>query len=67
MGDFIDILSSLENERRQLIESVADWTWENYTKKHVEVWNYILGNEDGIYQNQHMYEDGIFSVLRLNS
>ena len=32
----------------------------------MEVWNYLLGIEDDIYKNQHMYEDGIFSVLRLN-
>lgn len=60
--DFIDVLSELEMKKRKITEAVSDWTWGNYTAKHIEVWRYILGAGD-VYQNKHKYEDGIFSVL----
>ncbi len=66
-GDFKEVLLNLQQKRYRLVKSVEDWTWENYVKKHIEVWNYLLGNEESIYKNQHLYEDGIFSVLKYNS
>ena len=65
--DFIDILLKLQNDRKKIVRSVEDWTWKNFADKHIEVWNYLLGNEENIYKNQHMYEDGIFSVMRYNA
>lgn len=65
IDDFIYVLSRLELERRKITGAVSDWTWENYTKKHIEVWNYILGQEESIYDSQHRYEDGINSVFRI--
>lgn len=65
IADFIDILSKLEMEKRKITDAVADWTWENYTAKHIEVWKYILGIDEDIYANKHKYEDGIFSVLNI--
>ena len=66
IADFKKVLLMLQDKRKKIVQSVENWTWKNYVDKHLEVWNYLLGNEDGIYKNQHMYEDGIFSVLRLN-
>lgn len=65
--DFKEVLFMLQEKRQKIVQSVDSLTWENYVNKHLEVWNYLLGNEDGIYKNQHMYEDGIFSVLRMNA
>lgn len=65
--DFIEVLLNLQQKRCRLVKSVEEWTWGNYVNKHIEVWNYLLGNEENIYKNQHLYEDGIFSVLRYNS
>lgn len=65
--EFIDVLLRLQEKRKKIVKSVDAWTWKNYVDKHLEVWNYLLGNEEKIYRNQHMYEDGIFSVLRLNA
>ncbi|RKI88655.1 glycosyltransferase family 1 protein [Parablautia intestinalis] len=65
IADFIDVLSKLEMERYKTVSAVTNWTWENYTKKHIEVWKYIIGQEEGIYDNQHKYEDGINSVYRI--
>lgn len=65
--EFIDVLLRLQEKREKRVKSVETWTWKNFTDKHLEVWNYLLGNEDGLFKNQHMYEDGIFSVLRLEA
>ena len=65
--DFRDVLLSLQRKRERIVNSVSTWTWKNYVNKHLEVWNYLLGNEENIYKNQHMYEDGIFSVLRYDA
>ena len=64
--DFIDALHDLEVKRSRITNSVSDWTWESYTEKHIEVWKYLLGEED-VYRNQHRYEDGICSVMRLEN
>jgi hypothetical protein len=66
LSDFITVLLELQEKRKRTVGSVSAWTWDNYVSKHLEIWNYLLGNEDGIYKNQHMYEDGIFSVLKYN-
>lgn len=66
IADFKKVLLMLQDKRKKIVQSVENWTWKNYVDKHLEVWNYLLGIEDDIYKNQHMYEDGIFSVLRLN-
>lgn len=62
--EFIDVLLKLQEKREKRIKSVETWTWKNFTDKHLEVWNYLAGNEQDLFKNQHMYEDGIFSVLR---
>lgn len=67
LDDFADVLLRLQEKRKKIVESVKEWTWGNYVDKHLEVWNYLLGNEEGIYKNQHKYEDGIFSVLRFDA
>lgn len=67
LDDFADVLLQLQEKRRKTVESVRDWTWGNYVDKHLELWNYLLGNEEEIYKNQHKYEDGIFSVLKFNA
>lgn len=65
--DFVDTLLELQSAREKTVRSVEEWTWRNFADKHIEVWNYLLGNEENIYRNQHRYEDGIFSVMRYNA
>ena len=65
--EFREALLHLQHKREKIVQSVDTWTWGNFVEKHLEVWNYLLGNEDTIYKNQHMYEDGIFSVLRMKA
>lgn len=65
--DFVNILMELQNRRKKRVQSVEGLTWDSYVDKHLAVWNYLLGNEDMAYESQHMYEDGIFSVLRFDA
>lgn len=64
LEDFKQTLLALQEKRKRRVESVGAWTWKHYVEKHLEVWNYLLGNEKDLFRNQHLYEDGIFSVWR---
>lgn len=67
VDDFVEVLLELQNKRKKRIEAVEKWTWSSYVDKHLEVWKYILGADKTVYNNKHMYEDGIFSVLGINA
>ena len=67
ISDFVNVLVDLQNKRKRIVNSVSDWNWDRYVDKHLEVWKYLLGNEEDIYINKHKYEDGIFSVLNVNA
>lgn len=56
--ELLNIMLSLQKERRALIESVSEWTWMDYSKKHLELWKYLLGeNVKG------QYKDGLNAYL----
>lgn len=63
--DYVRTFEEIAERKKRLVRSVEDWTWENFARKHVEVWNYILKRKslDELFQNRGMYRDGIFSVL----
>ncbi len=65
VADFANTLNQLAYERESIVSSVADWTWEMYTYKHLEIWYYITKRKPlrEILQNRSHYMDGIFSVL----
>lgn len=65
IDDYIKVFDEISQKRKKLVKSVEDWTWENFAKKHVEVWSYLLGTCDmaDLYKNRGFYKDGIFSVL----
>jgi hypothetical protein len=60
--DLLKIFDDIFEEKAKRIRSVSDWTWTNYTLKHVEIWNHILGNEEKLLGNV-TYNDGIHSIL----
>lgn len=41
--DLVKALQGISAERRRLTESVQDWTWRNYTLKHLEIWERLAG------------------------
>ncbi|WP_026650991.1 hypothetical protein [Butyrivibrio proteoclasticus] len=55
----------LQNKRKMRRNAVENQTWEEYTKKHLTIWKYLLEREPltELYKNQSEYMDGIFSVL----
>lgn len=67
--DFSEVLLQKQEERRKRIESVGNWSWEAYTDKHIKIWKYLLDDitDQEFYENQHLYEDGEFSVFRYRS
>lgn len=62
---FQEALIDLQRKREMRVNAVRDWTWEHYSEKHLEIWNYLLGRKslDELYQKQLCYEDGIYSAL----
>jgi|AATD01.1.fsa_nt_gi glycosyltransferase involved in cell wall biosynthesis len=65
LSDFIYILRKIQSEREDIVESVSEYTWMNYSKKHIEIWEYVTRRKtiSELCVNKHMYNDGIFSLL----
>lgn len=65
VSQFRDAFLDLQKKKEVRIQAVSNWTWQNYTLKHLEVWEYILKRKDlkELYKNQSCYNDGIFSVM----
>ncbi len=65
IDDFIYTLKKIQEEKKAIVDAVKDWTWENYAKKHLEIWRYLTRTitMEELYRHQSEYEDGIFSLL----
>ncbi len=65
VDDFKNAFLSIQSDIENRVESVSNWSWENYAKKHVAIWEYILRKRDlnELYRDQLKYEDGIYSML----
>ncbi len=50
--DVLNAFNEIASKRRKLIDSVANWTWEEYAKKHLEVWTALLSQQDPSAANQ---------------
>ena len=63
--DITNVFHEIEKKRHKAIEFAEKSTWENYTKKHMEVWKYMLNHKDvgEILQTRGWYVDGIYSLL----
>ena len=55
-----EIFLKIQNERMQLVNAVHDWNWNDYTRKHVEVWKFLLGN----FEHESYFNDGLNSLIR---
>jgi hypothetical protein len=64
-NELIDVFDSIYFEKIRLIKSVEDWTWKNYSIKHLELWCNLLGNKIVI-DTQTKYCDGIYSIYTKN-
>ena len=65
VDDIVDVLKTIETKRLKSTKFSNTFTWRLYTKKHLEVWNYLSGGDDlsNILKNKGIYEDGIFSLM----
>lgn len=60
--DLISILLKLQSDRQKIIDSVSTWTWMDYTKKHIEIWHYLIG-----LKKTSSYIDGLNSYIELQN
>lgn len=65
VNDIIDALHDIGNKKLANYRFIESWTWENYVKKHLEIWEYQQGTKtlDVLLKNRGFYKDGIFSIL----
>jgi hypothetical protein len=64
--ELLQIFDDIYDEKIKLIKSVEMWTWKNYTLKHLELWNHILGNDVKLIDN-YQYNDGIYSLASISA
>lgn len=69
IDDFINTLRQIQDEKKEIMNAVKDWTWGNYARKHLEIWQYLTRTKplQELYAHQSEYMDGIFSLLICNS
>lgn len=69
IDDFVKALLKIQNEIEIRTASVEEWTWKNYAKKHLEIWEYLLNCKPlkELYVHQSEYKDGIYSILMSNN
>ena len=58
--ELLSILMKIQSDKEILLNSVSQLTWIDYTKKHIECWNYILSKK----QVSSIYTDGYNSISR---
>lgn len=65
ISDIVNVLLNIQEERMKHYKFIKEWTWDNYAKKHVEIWKYILKSEplENILSKRGWYNDGIFSLM----
>jgi hypothetical protein len=61
--ELLKIFRDLTFKRESLINSVSTWNWNDYTRKHVEIWNYLIGIPNYKSNTQFAnYNDGLNSL-----
>lgn len=65
IDDFAKVLKKIQDGKKEITDAVKEWTWENFAKKHLEIWQYLTGARPmkDLFAHQSEYMDGIFSML----
>ena len=65
INDIVDSLHEIENKNQKNLRFIKEWTWKNYTLKHMEIWKYMLNLEkrSKLLGTRGWYNDGIYSLL----
>jgi glycosyltransferase involved in cell wall biosynthesis len=62
LNDMIRVFEEIAEKKRNLVRSVTDWTWANYAKKHLHIWQYLLTKSASIPAEAGNFRDGLASV-----
>jgi len=46
IDEIICVLREISDNRKLIVDSVKSWTWENYAKKHLAVWEQLLSSKN---------------------
>ena len=65
--DLIEVFKEIESERKSIINSVKEWTWESYAKKHLDIWKYLLYPNRYKSGSKYEYPDGLGSILQYDT
>jgi hypothetical protein len=63
--ELLSIFKLIEDKRMKLVNSVSTWNWYDYTKKHLEIWEFLVQkSENNVYQYRisDNYLDGLASL-----
>ena len=62
--DLVAAFTAIASERSRLTAPVAGWTWENYARKHLRIWEYLMSGRSGEYWSRYAREfpDGLASL-----
>ncbi len=44
--DIVKTFNDISNKRKVLVDSVSKWTWKNYAKEHILLWDQLLSNKN---------------------
>lgn len=44
--ELLEIFLKIQQEKSSMVDSIPTWNWFDYTKKHVQLWRYILGETE---------------------
>lgn len=60
--ELLEIFRDIYTEKLNRINSVKSWTWENYTKKHILIWQKLLNIKVQTSLLHEDYSDGLYSI-----
>lgn len=63
LDDMISVLKKIQIERSNRISRVSSWTWEEYSKRHLFIWSYLLGRSDSEISDFCKQNKEVFEVI----
>ena len=64
LKEYKKIMSYIAEEKRRLQASVVEWTWLNYAKKHVEIWDLCM---KGDYIKSESNNTSLFTIVKIKT
>ena len=63
-SDLENVFDTINSERKISAAAVAAWTWENYARKHLLLWDYLLDGRDKgfLERNRGQFPDGLATL-----